>query len=188
MMTKRKGPPTAASTSGQKDTGQNLVDPTEALQGISTTVKATLDGINRSMADFAAQMVGYLQTVQALNDEAEALFAAVDGADLPTIEQYVSKHPPSPGAIGFLVLITRDRYKSEIARKNAMKRILAREPAKKWLLAQWTESGTKYKSRADFSRVMHDRLKQEFPEVEITARTIEREWLPKGSGKDKRSR
>jgi hypothetical protein len=141
--------------------------------GLSPDKRRLLDGL-----DAAAQALG--KRVKDWKDEASRLLAAVDGPDMDAIEAYVRDNPPSPTVIAFLVLVTRKRYRSDIARQNAMARVDARIPAREFVLKAWTRDRDGYRSKAEFARLIHPQVRSRFPRIEITSRTIERDWLPKG--------
>lgn len=51
--------------------------------------------------------------------EAKAIFDALHGTDLAQAEKYISEHPPSAGAIAFLILLAQDKFKSDLAARAA---------------------------------------------------------------------
>jgi hypothetical protein len=51
--------------------------------------------------------------------EAKAIFSALHGTDLAQAEKYISEHPPSAGAIAFLILLAQDKFKSDQAARAA---------------------------------------------------------------------
>ncbi|MES1987813.1 MAG: hypothetical protein V4440_07240 [Pseudomonadota bacterium] len=56
-----------------------------------------------------------VSNINAWEIEADKLFKALDEASLPEAEAYLLLNPPSAGAMGFLLLVARDKFKSERA-------------------------------------------------------------------------
>ena len=132
-MTKPKRPP-ASQRKEPEGAPPDLSEMfSHATEGVKAALASIPENIKRQAAETAAHIVEFSRSIRALEDEAEALFEAIDDADLPTIERYVREHPPSSGAIGFLVLIAQDRYKSKLARTNAMRRAAMYEPAREFV-------------------------------------------------------
>ena len=94
-------------------------------------------------------------------------------------ELYLRDHPPSAGAILFLIKIAQSAITTQKARENALRRTAKYDPAKKFVIAEWAKNKGGCKSKEDFARLYARRVKQEF-QIEVTERTIARGWLPRG--------
>jgi len=86
--------------------------------------KVILENLRRaSEVQFPGEIAGQLYRkameqasfMKAAKAEAEQLFEALCGADLWRVTRYVEQNPPSPAAIGWLILVAR----AEVARKSA---------------------------------------------------------------------
>jgi hypothetical protein len=154
----------------------------KTVPAIADIIKQQLDvfpvGLSETFDALRADMAAHIAAFAKYKREAEQLFDAMDGADLLTIDRYVREYPPSPGAVGFLVLVARDRFKTEAQRNAALAKVAKNEPAKKFANDDWRATKNQYKSKADYVRVNGRLIRQRF-DVKVTDRTIEREWLPK---------
>ena len=87
-----------------------------------------------------------------LEAEATALFELMD-KPVEDAELYLRDHPPSAGAILFLIKIAQSAITTQKARENALKRTAKNDPAKKFVIAEWAKNKGGCKSKADFARL-----------------------------------
>lgn len=123
------------------------------------------------------------ENITAWQSEAKALLEkvspeSVDLGNIAEVEDYLCKNPPSAGAVTFLVMLVQEKYKSKIASDSALRRVAKRAPAKVFAINEWNKNKGGCKSKADFGNVFAPLIKEKF-NVEVTPRTIERDWLPK---------
>ncbi len=129
------------------------------------------------MQPFAAAYMRFVEFTDTSEAEANALLD-LEHKSFPEAAAYIRDHPPSAGAIAFLIDITRNRFKTQQARENAFKKVAKNLPAKEFVIAEWRKDRGGCKSKAEFSTLYARRVKIEF-ERDVTARTIARDWLPK---------
>jgi Arc/MetJ-type ribon-helix-helix transcriptional regulator len=76
-----------------------------------------LEGLRNLKTPFGEQLynnaVKHVLFMKTAKAEAEHLFEALHGADLWHVMRYVEQHRPSPAAIGWLILVARDKFQSE---------------------------------------------------------------------------
>ena len=95
-----------------------------------TMAEAKAGAVTDEWSEFLVHMMETLapdfrriaNNVEAWETEATALFNALHDADLSQAEKYIIEHPPSAGAIAFLILVTQDKFKSEQATRGAYAR------------------------------------------------------------------
>lgn len=144
-------------------------------------IKQQLDafpiGMSKAFDALRADQAAHISAFAEYKREAELLFDAVDGVDWMMIDRYVQDHPPSSAAIGFLILVAKDRFKNKASRDGAMARIAAYEPAKKFVIVKWAErEPDEYESKIDFARFFQPAVENLF-RVKVTTRTIVGDWL-----------
>lgn len=66
-----------------------------------------------AMRQVAPDIQRIAQNAEAWKSEAAALFDALHATHLSQAEKYIRDHPPSAGAIAFLILLAEDKFKSE---------------------------------------------------------------------------
>lgn len=123
--------------------------------------------------------VKHVTSMMTAKAEAERLFDALHGQDWWHVTRYIQQNPPSPAAIGFLILVARDRFKSQAQRDHAFARAATYGPAKTFAIEAWEKDKNEYKGKADFARVNGPIIRRKFS-LDVKDRTIERDWLPKG--------
>ncbi len=115
--------------------------------------------------------------------EAQSLYEAATNSDLHKLDAYLKKKPPRAGVIASLIMIAERNSRYEQARRGGQKKAESSNVAAKAVRQDWEKHHGSYKSKAEFSRIWSPRLKREYG-IDVTARTIERAWLPKA---DKRT-
>ena len=123
-------------------------------------IEASIVSVQPLVAQFAAVHAAYKR-------EAEALYQVLgDDARLIEVETYVKAHPPSPGAIAYLVFVARDAVHAGLARENARRRHDG-DPKQKAKASvrecwdEWQSRPSRYKGKAAFSRDMLDKFLDE---------------------------
>jgi len=101
--------------------------------------------------------------------------------DLPPseVEDFLALRPPTPAAVAGLLLFALKESRSESGREKAKARSDKYLPARKLVLREWAKQGAERISKQSFAKVLSYRIEQELG-IEVTSRTIERDWLPKG--------
>jgi hypothetical protein len=163
----------------------------KALREMRAIVHKKLGAVPEDMAQLVAQlesiMVSAAHHARPFIEEAEALLAAVKDADYPTVERYITEHPPSAAAIGFLVVVARDSYKSERGRRNALARDANYAKARSYVRDTWAHRQVdEYRSKPDFAAFLLSTVTAEYG-VNVSQRTIEK-WIPKGEAARQRGR
>lgn len=86
----------------------------EVREGIEVS-KEWREYFAESMKRISPLIKTVIENADAWKAEAAALYEALHEADIHQAEKYIAKHPPSAGAIAFLILVTQDKFKSENA-------------------------------------------------------------------------
>lgn len=76
-----------------------------------------LAGVSEQLKRVAELMKDASDYIKGLQDEAKSLYDTVYDLGLPEIEDYITRNPPSSGAIAFLIFESIGRYKSGHGRK-----------------------------------------------------------------------
>lgn len=132
--------------------------------------------------EIAETFAAVAEKTKAWEAEATALFDALSEASLPEVKAYIEQHPPSAGALAFLVFVAQDRFRTAQARKNAAKSNAPKAKAKTFIQGEWERHRRDYGgNKSAFARGYVSRLKRELG-VDVTEKTIRERWLKGQSG------
>lgn len=92
--------------------------------------------------------------------------------NLGEAESYLRKHPPSAGAVAFLIL----QAQAEFAKKGGHGKAARYKAAKEYATDEWKQNRNTYSGKAGFSREIAKRILEKF-DLKVTTRQIETIWL-----------